>query len=476
MFILDHNSPDPLYAQLARQIRERVLSGRLPAGAKLPSVRDLAAELSVSRNTVENTYLELTAEGYVHARARSGYFVSALDHEAPPPTAKRKLRGPDAAPGADPGAGPPCRYDFHPAKLDPHSFPAPLWRKYYLECLRESSGELARYGDGQGERELRQAVREYLDRSRGVACSPEQIVVCSGLQHALGMAATLVKDTHPRVGVENPGYFLPRSVLRNNSLEVVPVAVGPGGMDIDALKDSGSRVAYVTPSHQFPLGHVMPVGTRLKLIDWARAGGNVIIEDDYDSELRYQGKPIPSLQGLHPEGDIIYLGTFSKILSPALRLSYMVLPRSLLARYHELFRHYQAPASLLEQRTLARFMAQGHWDRHIRRMRTGCKKKHNALLRAVDAHFGDKAEIIGQGAGLHVVLRIPGMALGERELIRRAGVAGIRLFPFSETLDGGGGAEGLLLLGFGSMAPEEIDRATRLLAGICLGRDLPDTD
>jgi len=472
MFILDHNAPDPLYTQLSRQIRERVLSGKMPADSKLPSVRDLAAELSVSRNTVESTYLELHAEGFIYARPRSGYFVSALDREPARPVLPGMLRGAASLNSTDAGqqAQPECLYDFHPAKLDSESFPAPLWRKYYLECLREHSHDLAGYGEMQGHQRLRLCIQDYLERSRGVVSSPEQIAICAGLQHALGIVAGLFRQSHHRVAVENPGYFLPRSVLRNHGMEVVPVPVRSGGMDLDALRQSGCTVAYVTPSHQFPLGHVMPVENRLKLIEWARVDGHAVIEDDYDSELRYQGEPIPSLQGLSPGGNIFYMGTFSKILSPALRLSYMVLPQAALPEYRRLFGDYQSSSSLLEQSTLARFMDHGHWERHIRRVRTGCKMKHDALLRAIGRHFGDRADILGQGAGLHVVLRLSGVSMCEQELVKKAGEAGIRLFPFSATLDGGGEDPGMLLLGFGAMQPEEIDRGVELLSAVCLGR------
>lgn len=470
MFVLDHNAPEPLYVQLSRQIRERVLSGKLLADSKLPSVRDLAAELSVSRNTVESTYLELHAEGFIYARPRSGYFVSALDREPAPPVSRPRPHVRDLPNLADapPQTRPVFRYDFHPARLDRDSFPAPLWRKYYLESLREHSSDLAVYGEMQGHQRLRLCIQGYLERSRGVVCTPEQIVICAGLQHALSLVAGLFRHSRPRVAVENPGYFLPRSVLRNHGLEVVPVPVRSGGMDLDALRQSGCSVAYVTPSHQFPLGHVMPVENRLKLIEWARAEGHAVIEDDYDSELRYKGEPIPSLQGLSPDGNIFYLGTFSKILSPALRLSYMVLPQAVLPAYRRLFGDYQSSSSLLEQSTLARFMEHGHWERHIRRVRTGCKRKHDALLRAIDRHFGDGADIIGQGAGLHVVLRLSGVSMSEEELVKKAGAAGVRLFPFSETLDGGGEDSGMLLLGFGAMQPEEIDRAVELLSRVCL--------
>lgn len=466
MFILDHASPEPLYAQLSRQIRERVLAGKMPTDSKLPSVRNLAAELSVSRNTVESTYLELHAEGFIYARPRSGYFVSAQDREPVPPASKPR---PCAAEQPHQPL-PVVRYDFHPARLDRQSFPAPLWRKYYLESLREHSHDLAGYADMQGFLGLRRCIQAYLERSRGVVCSPGQIVICAGLQHALGIVAGLHRQSPPRVAVENPGYFLPRSVLRNHGLEVVSVPVCSGGMDLDALGQSGCAVAYVTPSHQFPLGHVMPVENRLKLIKWASAAGHAVIEDDYDSELRYQGEPIPSLQGLSPRGSIYYMGTFSKILSPALRLSYMVLPQGMLSEYHRLFGEYQSSSSLLEQSTLARFMEHGHWERHIRRVRTGCKKRHDALLRAIKRHFGDRADILGQGAGLHVVLRLSGISMSEEELVKRAGEAGVGLYPFSHTLDGGGGEPGMLLLGFGAMEPAELDRGVELLKRVCTGR------
>ncbi len=237
---------------------------------------------------------------------------------------------------------------------------------------------------------------------------------------------------------------------------------------MDALKASGSAIVYVTPSHQLPMGRVMPVANRLKLIEWAESGGNLIIEDDYDSELRYLGRPIPSLQGLCPTANIVYLGTFSKILSPALRASYLVLPHSLLSEYRRVFHGYFSTVSLLEQRTLAKFMEQGHFDRHIRRMRTIYKKKHDALIRAVDHYFGAKAVIIGQGAGLHVVLRLSGHSIGEPELIDRARQKGIRLIPFSSTYADGAPDSTTVFLGFGGMSPSEIEQGVRLLSQTCL--------
>jgi GntR family transcriptional regulator/MocR family aminotransferase len=290
-----------------------------------------------------------------------------------------------------------------------------------------------------------------------VICDPDQIVICAGLQQSLDIVSNILKENHSVVAVENPGYHLPRSVFQNHPFTIVPVPVEPGGIDLNHLKASNSSIVYVTPSHQMPLGYVMPVANRLALIEWAESGGRFIIEDDYDSELRYHGRPIPSLQGLCPTGNIIYSGTFSKLLSPALRLSYMVLPYSLLAQYRQSYRAYFPSVSLLEQRAMATFMGQGHWERHIRRMRMIYKKKHDILLQSVETHFGTRAVIIGQGAGLHVVLMLPDTSYSEAEIMDRARQNGIRLFPFSEFYFVGQPEATTLLLGFGGMNSSEIE-------------------
>jgi len=463
MFILNNSNPVPLYKQLYNQIREHILSGRLPANSKLPSVRDMASELSASRNTVDGAYQELSAEGYIYSKPRSGYFVSALDREIAPQALSGKTGKKDYLPGP-----PSCfAYDFHPARLDPGSFPTELWRKCFIEGLRRNSQQLVQYGDPRGDWGLRCSIQSYLERSRGVVCDPEQIVICAGLQQSLDIVAQLLKESHSIVAVENPGYHLPRIVFQNHAYTILPIPVGEGGIDLNHLKASNSTIVYVTPSHQLPLGYVMPVANRLALIEWAESGGRYIIEDDYDSELRYHGKPIPSLQGLRPTGNIIYSGTFSKILSPALRLSYMVLPYSLQATYRQLYRAYFPSVSLLEQRAMAAFMEQGHWERHIRRMRMIYKKKHDILLRAIETHFGTRAVVIGQGAGLHVVMMLPDTAQSEAEILDRARQRGIRLYPFSDFHVTGQPEATTLLLGFGGMNGSEIELGIALLSQIC---------
>jgi len=460
MFFLDSNSPIPLYKQLYNQMREHILLGSLPADSKLPSVRDMATNLAVSRNTVDGAYLELFAEGYIYSKPRRGYFVSPLEQLA---ASGSVVARPDQRVPPLKGA-PTCRYDFHPARLDPNSFPNRLWRKYFLECLRENPQQLSEYCNPQGEQSLRYAIQNYLERSRGVICDPEQIIITAGLQHSLDIVANVLKENHFSVAVENPGYPLASSVFRNHSYNIDPVPVLPDGIDLDVLKAGDSSIVYVTPSHQLPLGYVMPVAKRLKLIEWAEAGENFIIEDDYDSELRYSSKPISSLQGLRPRGNIVYLGTFSKVLSPALRISYLVLPFSLLARYRELFQNHFSSVSQLEQRTLAKFMEHGDWDRHIRRMRSIYKKKHDTILHAIHEHFGALATVEGQGAGLHVILQLHGSTASEAEIIQRAEEKGVHLLPFSWTCASGKAVPLKLMLGFGGMTERGIQMGISLLA------------
>jgi GntR family transcriptional regulator/MocR family aminotransferase len=265
------------------------------------------------------------------------------------------------------------------------------------------------------------------------------------------------------VAVENPGYHLPRAVFRNHGYAVAPVPVTAQGLDVEHLKAGGSTLAYVTPSHQMPLGCVMPIAQRLKLLEWGERGDNLIVEDDYDSELRYHGRPIPSLQGLRPPGRVVYIGTFSKIFSPALRLSYLVLPAPLLSEYRRRFADYLPAVSLLEQRTMATFMGEGHWERHVRRMRSRCQKKHDAMLQAIARHFGDNATVVGQGAGLHVVLQLAGTNPGESAILQRAEENGLRLFPLSAFYLGGAPEVTRLLLGFGGLSAGEIEEGIERL-------------
>lgn len=464
MFILSDSTPLPFYKQLYNQIREKILAGSLAPDQKLPSVRDLAVELSTSRNTVDAAYQELYAEGFIYSRERSGYFVSSLERgfaSSPPYRSPRPALS---------GKADQLRYDFHPARLAPGIFPVAQWRGCYLEALRDcADDDLTAYTEPQGDWALRANLREYLERSRGVICDEQQIVITSGLQHGLELLCVMLRGVQSSIAVEEPGYHLPRWVFANNGYELHQVATHHSGIDIERLRSTGCGIVYVTPSHQLPMGLVMPVSNRLKLIEWAQTGNNLIIEDDYDSELRYHGKPISSLQGLRPDGNIAYLGTFSKVLSPTLRLSYMVLPRLLLPAYRARFGSYFSTVPLLEQRCMAKFMEQGYWERHVRRMRTLYQKKHDQLLAAIGREFGADGVVLGADAGLHVVLRLVAENPGEAEILRRAVGNGIRMVPFSQMCAGAAPAQTHLLLGFGGLLPERIDEGVALLRSLCKG-------
>lgn len=459
MFILDNKGRQPLHDKIYNQIKNQILLGELSPATKLPSIKNLSIELSVSRNTLEYAYQQLHAEGYIYSKPRSGYYVSLIEPEYIASTL-----GHTGTPSEKLSENPKTySFDFHPACLSPDSFPVNLWRKLYIDCVKEDSKQFAFYSHQQGDYALRCEIQKYLARSRGVSCDPEQIVVCSGLQDSLSMIAPILRESHSSFAVEDPGHFIPKAVFHNHSFNLSPIPVNLDGLDIDYLQKTNCTVVYVTPSHQFPLGHIMPVANRLKLIDWAETVGGVIIEDDYDSELRYLGKPIPALQGLRPQGNIVYVGTFSKVLSPALRVSYMVLSYRLLTIYHKLFSEYSTSVSLLEQRTLYKFMQQGYWERHLRKMRTVYKKKHDALLQSIHHHFGNQANIIGQGAGLHVVLELVDNFLTEEELINRAQERDVRLFPLSKAYLHSHSKHSQIILGFGSMSSSEIDRGIELL-------------
>jgi len=464
VFTLNIHDILPLYRQLYLQIREQILSGKLPAHARLPSIRNLAVELEISRNTVENAFQELCAEGYLYSRSRSGYFVSRVDREL---AAKAQVVLPQQ--DLHPRLEERYRYDFHPARLDPHIFPAALWRRCLVEALRSSRGAFSQYSEPQGEWGLRCNLQHYLERSRGVHCSPDQIVICSGLQESLGLVAQLIRKGHGSVAVENPGYHLPRDLFSNQGFTVKPIEVGPDGLDLNELKTSACTVVYITPSHQMPLGGVMPVANRLELIAWSRHGKRLIIEDDYDSELRYLGKPISSLQGLYPQGNIIYQGTFSKVFSPALRLSYMVLPRTLLPDYGQLFRNYLCSVPLLSQKAMTLFLERGHWDQHIRRCRIFYRKKQGVMLKAIEQFFGSGARVIGQGAGLHVVLELTGAPNDEGWWIERAKTIGCRLLAFSDFYATGNPRSNKLLLGFGGVAIDDIPKGVQTLSTLVGG-------
>ncbi|MBY0115589.1 PLP-dependent aminotransferase family protein [Paenibacillus sp. FSL L8-0435] len=479
---LDENDSAPIYVQLSDHIKRGIIHGVLAEHSRLPSVRKLAEMLGVSTTPVEWAYQQLIAEGYVYSQPRRGYRVRALvDSYHAMQIGKTDPQTAGKAPEArttwseQQGIRPAreVQYDFHMSRNDFSLFPFAKWHQYVNRVWREEAEELLFYGDPQGEWGLRCEIAVYLAQFRAVSCSPEQIVV-GAEQHLLMslLAQTLLhkgESTHS-IGVENPGYRLLPGTFRNYGYQVVPISLDTDGINLRELEKAGVKLAGVSPSHQFPLGMTMPITRRLALLDWAERTKAYIIEDDYDGEFRYHGRPIPSMQGLREGSRVIYMGGFSQVLAPALCIHYMVLPRELMDHFRQMYKTilFEQSASRLHQRTLEMFMHEGELGKHIRKMRNVYKRKHDLIVQAIQMHFGDRVEIRGQHSGFHLVLRMA-TKQSATELVTIAIEAGIQISSTeylwangSEPVDG----KREFIIGFAGIEPERIDPGIAALARI----------
>ena len=460
----------PLHRQTYRALRTTILSGRLAPGQRLPSTRGLAADLGVSRTTILQAYEQLVAEGYATARSGSGTRVvdslpkNSIGAHAPgrveqprqPPRlssyARRSVGSPqfwnplDRAP-----------FDFRfgePALAD---FPLTSWGRYVSRHARGlSQADLANQPPG-GVPALREALASYLARSRGVACEPEQILVVNGSQQAIDLVARLLIDPGDRVALEEPRYYGFAASLQAAGAELYPVPVDDEGLRIDALPRSGSpRLCCVTPSHQFPTGAVLSLPRRLGLLEWARRHDCHIVEDDFDGEFRYDGAPIESLQSLDREGRVIYIGTSSKALFPALRIGWLVAPPVLVPHFHTIRGLADGGPASLEQRVLASFIQEGLMERHIARSRRRYAERRAALLDALADELGDRALVSGASAGLHVLVRLPELPASlASELWAACARLGVGVYP-AGFLYANPPDETELLLGYTAISKEAI--------------------
>ncbi len=435
MLYLNAGDSMPLYQQLYEQIKNEILAGAMIADDRLPSIRALAKELQLGKNTVENAYAQLVLEGYVRVRPGSGYKVNPVYSDmhvaSPLPVADRAdicEKNPTSRQCID--------YDFNYENLDASIFPAVVWRRLtgdILSSLRTGSGQTAdmhAYTDACGSPALRSELASYLYRSRGVCCTAEQVVICSGLQPSIIAVMRLLRDECTFVAIEDPGYAGARAAYEFCNAVTLPVPVKTDGIDIESLAASPATLVHIAPSHQFPAGVVMPIGRRVKLLEWAMKNSAFIVEDDYDSELRYNGRPVPSLQSIDENGRVIYMGTFSKVLSPGMRMSYMVLPRLLADRFRTVFSGFQCTVPWLEQAVLSRFMKLGYWEKHLRKICLLKKKKHDLFVHTVDRLFGKHVRIHGHNAGLHLLLEFP-TGPNETILAEKAAACGVRVYPAS---------------------------------------------
>lgn len=451
----------PLYEQIYEYIKKEIRNGGLRAAVRLPSTRRLAEHLKVSRSTTQMAYDQLLAEGYIEAVPCKGYFVCETEGllEIGGGTAGGNTSGsvPQSGSGSFlPPGEKEAAADFSPGGIDLENFPYGVWRKISKDTLVDDNRAMFLAGDRQGERSLREAVRDYLHAARGVICTAEQIVIGAGNEYLL-MLLMEVLGRDRKIAMESPTYKQAYRVLSGQGAQVIPVEMDSRGMKVEDLEQSGADTAYVMPSHQFPTGIVMPVRRRQELLKWAcRQEGRFLIEDDYDSEFRYKGKPVPALQGMGREDKVIYLGTFSQSVAAAIRISYLVLPPSLVPLYRQRAGFYASTVSRIDQNILYQFLVKGHFERHLNRMRAVYREKHDLLLTALRPLEKDFL-VSGEYAGLHLLLthrRAP-----ERELVRLAGEAGARVYGLSSYFIGEpekGNGSRTVLLGYASLTEKEI--------------------
>lgn len=445
MYLLDTASDTPLHIQLYEALKHDITI-TLAIGSKLPSIRKISQEYRISKNTVESAYNQLYAEGYIESRPKSGYYVADADFN--PLANSVTVESTDTPAITFP-------YNFYPVRLSKEVFPLKLWKRLYNRAIDDTL-DFGAYSDPQGEFGLRAEIARYLTELRGVRCDASQITVTGAFIDAMGMIADILRPTHSHFAIEHPGYHIARKVFAHHHYDITPIGVDENGLKIDELSASDARVVYITPSHQYPTGAAIPVANRLKLLAWAHESDGYIIEDDYDSELTYRSRPIPSLQGLDSSERVIYIGTFAKALSPALRVGYIVLPRHLMDRYKS-FHGTFSRVSLMTQKTLELFMREGHWERHLRRVRNLNRKKHDLMKQSLIKYLGDSIVIVSEGGGLSINIR-PASDIDLALLRQRAEEVGIKLY-FAK--DYSGGEWDALRMGFGGFEMDEIEGAVR---------------
>lgn len=462
----------PLYQQVYERLRTAILNGQIPAGARLPSTRTLAAALGVSRNTILNAYDQLTAEGYILGVEGSGTVVASLLPETLLSIGAAPTSQPDKIPTANLGLSerglaytqappmpsrkptdrPQRAFQLGLPALD--AFPFEIWNRCINRRARYTVPGLYAYQDSAGYRPLREAIANHVTVARGVRCTPDQVIVLTGSQGGLDLAARMLIDPGDSVWIEDPGYLGARGALVGAGANIVPVPVDNEGLDVAVgiVRCPDARLAYVTPSHQFPLAVTMSLSRRLALLDWAKKSNSWILEDDYNSEFRYSGRPLAALQGLDTANRVIYIGTFSKILFPALRLGYLIVPEMLVDAFRAARRFIDVHPSMLEQTALADFMDEGHLTRHIRRMRSLYAERREVLVTLAKRDL--PLDIYAPEAGMHLVGWLPD-GVDDKTASARAEAQGIfapsvSMFSINRPQRGG------LLLGYVSITEPEI--------------------
>jgi len=420
---LDVKSSKPLYEQIYEYIKKEIQNGGLSFKERLPSTRKLAKHLQVSRSTVDLAYGQLQSEGFIEAVPCKGYFISDLDglyHF-------KRVNQEEMIDIKEPVTK--YAYDFSPNGIDLHSFPYNAWRKLSKNILMDDKQELFMLGSPMGEEILQKTIAAYLHQARGVSCNWNQVIIGAGTDYLLMLLCNILGGGH-RIAMENPTYKKAYKVLESLRNEMLVIDMDNNGMDIEQLEKAKADIAYVMPSHQYPLGTVMPIKRRMQLLKWANEqNGRFIIEDDYDSEFRYKGKPIPSLQGYDSHGKVVYIGTFSKSIAPAIRVSYMVLPQPLMEQYRKNGQIFSSTVSRVDQMIVAGFLNEGYYERHLNKMRAMYKSRHDILLENLKKI--EKITVFGENAGVHLLVSFQN-GLSEDEAVIRAKNVGVKIYRLSD--------------------------------------------
>ncbi len=468
MFCFEKRSKTPLYQQLYEQVRVQITNGTLVKGQKLWPTRELAAEYHLSRNTVIQAYNQLEVEGYIRSVIGSGCYVEAIS----PPDSFGYSRQTESAPFRKSRKAEKL-YDFSYGDLDYNCYRSGAWRKCLLEAYEILANQkIVPYSEPQGLWELRHALANYLQLSRGVCCSEDQIILTEGHQQSLALAAKIFFGKNRSFAMEDPGYNGTRAVMQQNGISAIPVPLEPDGISIDAVQRLSGTLLYITPSHQFPMGSVLPIAKRLSLLQWAEQSDSYILEDDYDSELRYHSLPIPSLQSIDRNDRTIYMGTFSKSLSPDLRVAYIVLPRQFVSVYQKAFPHANCGVPTLIQSALARFIRSGEYQKHKNIMRTYYQKKHDHIVKFFDEKLPGKASLLGENGGLHFILALH-ESVDRNVFIERCAAEKVCVYPVEPFwIDRDRCPQDQFLLGFGALPLTELPLALETLCGaICDAAD-----
>lgn len=446
-----------LYEQIYEHIKNEIIEGKLPAGEKLPSTRFLAEHLQVSRSTVDLAYAQLVSEGYIETKPYRGYYICRVDglfhmmDEIENTTISEVNQS-----SVD--------FDFSPHGIDMNYFPFSTWKKISKNIFVEDEKELFLRGHKQGDLEFRKTICRYLHSARGVNCDPDQIIIGAGNDYLLLLLSRILSDHHT-LAMERVTYKKAYYTFEKAGFSIKAVNFDHYGMNIEDLKKSRADVAYIMPSHQFPTGIVMPIGRRMELLNWAsNKEGRYLIEDDYDSEFRYKGKPIPALQASDCNGRVIYIGTFSKSIAPAIRVSFMVLPKGLLPRYEELCGFLACTVSRIDQRILNAFVGEGHYERYLNKMRKVYKSKHDVLLDSLE-NWSGRFKIHGENAGLHLLLesRKAENAFALRELAYKNGIQLQIIEDYSISQEREQETLAYILLGYGNLSEEDIKKGIERL-------------